>query len=73
MIIYTVGISFSPILGTKHMYSLGGFKINSPGQQPSGVLHPGQRFISATSYQYTATCFRYCLQYLSWGPRPPAK
>ena len=41
--------------------------INSPGQRPSCVLDPEQRFISATSYQYPVICFRYCLQYLLGG------
>ena len=33
----------------------------------NGVLDPQQRFKSATSYQYTAICFRTRLQYLSGG------
>ena len=40
-------------------------------QWPNAGLDSGQRFISATSYQYTCFCFRYCLHYVLGGPWTP--
>ena len=51
----------------------GGEGVNSLGHRLKGVFDPPQRIISASSYQYTATCLKYGLQYLvdvRYGLRP---